>query len=148
MPLSNVLDRIKSVTACGNIRRFLNEARHITRSNAQSWFASAVCCLHHRMIRQLPERARHRDDSSAAVLLPQKDTSIHWMQCSGAPCLHCSLQQSLCSRCTALLCGWMEAEDDRITRFHRRSSDLNIVVEVGFVTGVTPAIMPTGSAPF
>ncbi|MDI5787694.1 hypothetical protein PO124_02160 [Bacillus licheniformis] len=41
--------------------------------------------------------------------------------------------------------GWMESKHDWISCLID-IRDLNMVVEVGLVTGVTPAMTPTGSA--
>ena len=72
-------------------------------------------------------------------------SSIHKMQFSGAPAeTAASLNNFAASTLHFCADGW----NPKTITFLVLAEiiDLNIVVEVGFVTGVTPAIMPIGSA--
>ena len=67
------------------------------------------------------------------------------MQSFGAPALTAA---SLNILAASVLHFWLDGWNPNIITFLVFADiiDLNIVVEVGFVTGVTPAIIPTGSA--
>ena len=71
--------------------------------------------------------------------------SIHWMQFSGAPAATAASRRM---RAAAEEDFWAEGWKPKMmglrALIHIRA--LNIVVEVGLVTGVTPATIPTGSA--
>ena len=71
--------------------------------------------------------------------------SIHWMQFSGAPA---SMAASRTMRAASAEHFWANGWKPKTIgqRVFSAISDLKIAVEVGLVTGVTPATTPTGSA--
>ena len=95
-----------------------------------------------------PPVARIRDTPGwfiSAVVAWMEGVSIHWMQFSGAPAFTAASYRTFAAS-TEHCCaeGWKP----KITglRDFMQIKDLNIVVEVGFVTGVAAATTPTGSA--
>ena len=71
--------------------------------------------------------------------------STHWMQCSGAPAATAAsrtMRAAATEHCCAL--GWNAKMIG--LRVFREMRALKIAVDVGLVTGVMPAITPTGSA--
>ena len=81
----------------------------------------------------------------SSLVAPIEGCSIHWMQCSGAPAATAASRTTRAA-CAEHCCaaGW---KPNTIGfRVFRASRLLKIVVEVGLVTGVTPAMTPTGSA--
>ena len=96
----------------------------------------------------LPPVARTTETSGwriSSFVAATDGSSIHWMQCSGAPAATAASRTvraaSWLHRCAA---GWKAKMTG--LRVLRASSALKMVVEVGFVTGVTAATTPTGSA--
>ena len=71
--------------------------------------------------------------------------SIHWMQCSGAPA---ATAASRTTRAAATEHSWAAGWNPKTIglRVFSARSALKIVVDVGFVTGVTAQTTPTGSA--
>jgi len=71
--------------------------------------------------------------------------STHWMQCSGAPA---ATAASRTTRAAATEDSCADGWNAKMIglRVFRAMSDLKMAVEVGFVTGVTPQMTPTGSA--
>ena len=80
-----------------------------------------------------------------ALVASIEGSSIHKIQFSGAPAL---IAASLKYVAACTLHFWADGWNPNTITFLVFAAiiDLNIVVEVGFVTGVTPAIIPTGSA--
>ena len=71
--------------------------------------------------------------------------SIHWIQFLGAPALTAA---SSITSAAFLEDSWADGWNANIIGFlvFKQINDLKITVEVGFVTGVIPAITPIGSA--
>ena len=102
------------VGACAmQVCRFLDEAGHVARANAQSGFAAAVSCLHH------AGAAGCQDGSNAGVIHQSAgcvngrlvDPLNAVLRCAG---LHsCFVHDAGCFG-RALLCRRMEAEDDGV----------------------------------
>ena len=71
--------------------------------------------------------------------------SIHCIQFLGAPASTAAFNTVLAA---SILHFWADGWNPKIIGFlvFTAINDLNIVVDVGLVTGVTPAIIPTGSA--
>ena len=69
--------------------------------------------------------------------------SIHWIQFSER-CLDGASRTILAASTEHFCARRVEAEDDRAAGLEG-DQDLKMAVEVGLVTGVTPATTPTGS---
>ena len=71
--------------------------------------------------------------------------SIHWIHAAGAPAATAASRR-IFAAATDDCCadGWNPKMIG--LRAFAQINDLNMVVDVGFVTGVTPATIPTGSA--
>ena len=96
----------------------------------------------------LPPVARTRDTPGwfiSALVAAIDGAVIHWMQSAGAPALTAASRITRAAS-TEDFCalGWNPKMMG--LRVFIQISDLNRVVEVGLVTGVTPATTPTGSA--
>ena len=81
----------------------------------------------------------------SAPVASSEGTSTHWTQCSGAPAATAASRTTLAAAIEhSRALGWKPKMMG--LRVLMAMSALKIAVEVGFVTGVMPAMTPTGSA--
>src|SRR3954467_15755513 len=80
-----------------------------------------------------------------ALVAAIEGVSTHWMQCSGAPAATAASRTTRAAA-TDEACALGGNAKTIGLRVLSAISDLKMVVDVGFVTGVTSQMTPTGSA--
>ncbi|MNV21575.1 hypothetical protein D3C71_1125140 [compost metagenome] len=146
MPLSKVLERMMSVTAWSMSALFSMKAGTLPGPTPRAGLPQLYAAL----TIAAPPVARIRATSGLfirALVLSIVGCSIHWMQFSGAPAFTAaSCRIFAAAALQACADGWKPNIIG--LRVLMEINALNIVVDVGLVTGVIPITMPTGSAIF